>query len=97
MLQELLIMALATATVSVTVGQSKLFAPWRMWVKGHWRFLGELMSCPYCLGHWVAAGLVLEFSHRQSITSFANLLVWWLAVTGLSALISGSIGRLYGD
>ena len=104
MLNDLLIMALATATISVTIGQSKLFAPFRAWAKSKWQFVGELLSCPYCLGHWVAVIMVMEFSYHRGVYSYGitqaewfGLITWWLAITGLSALISGAIGRLYGD
>ena len=95
MLTDILIMALATATVSVTVGQSKLFAPLRAWVKEHWDLGGELISCPYCLGHWVALGVGPVY--WSGPVDVATVTTVWLATVALAALISGTIGRLYGE
>ena len=89
----IIILALATATASVTVAQSKAFKWLRDWTKDV-PALGDLLSCSYCLGHWVAGGLVLLCWHNAA---WLDLGVWWLAVTALAALISGAIGRLHGD
>jgi hypothetical protein len=88
-IQQLLILGLASATISTTLGSSKLFKPFRLWVTGRSDFLGELISCAYCLGHYSAAALTLWYLGFD--------IVGWLAVTAISALASGVIGRLYGD
>ncbi len=53
-----LYLSLVTASISFTVTETKLFLPFRDWVKERNSFLGELMSCGYCFGHWVAFSLV---------------------------------------
>lgn len=48
------ILSLAVASISFLVTETKLLLPLREWVKRKNRFLGELLSCGYCFGHWVA-------------------------------------------
>ena len=90
---ELLTLALATATVSVTVAQSKAFKWLRDWTMDV-PVLGDLLSCSYCLGHWVAGVIVLYYWWGYN---WLDIGIWWLAVTALAALVSGTIGRLHGD
>ena len=97
---DLVMLGLATATVSVTISQSKLFAPVRDKVSAGRPWLGELVSCPYCLGHWVAWCLCV---YNNWFTGMVfPVLLWpglltWLAVVSVSALVSGLIGRLHGE
>lgn len=95
MLQTIVELGLATSTVSVTVAQSRLFQPLRAWVSGVWPWMGELLSCPYCLGHWVAAILLL-LTTAGHVTPIGGLILW-LSVTAVSSLVSGIIGKLFGE
>lgn len=96
MLQEILILGLASATVSTTVGSSALFRPFRRWLAVKNTFLGELIGCPYCLGHWVAA-LLTATSFYGSVLTVWDYVVVWLAATAVSALVSGTLMRLMGE
>ena len=91
MLSELVYLSLASATVSVTVAQSKMFKPLRDKITARW--LSDLVSCSYCMGYWVAGALVLVTSYGK--LSIPEGVVVWLAVTGGAALVSGAIGKLY--
>ncbi|MES1209456.1 MAG: DUF1360 domain-containing protein, partial [Pseudomonadota bacterium] len=41
-----------------TIARERLFAPLRRALGGHDTWLGYLVSCPYCVSHWVAFLLV---------------------------------------
>jgi hypothetical protein len=62
------------------VTETKLFAPMRERVKGKSGFFGELVSCGYCLGHWMAFVMVLIYRPRL-------LEGWWLLDYFLTALV----------
>lgn len=94
MLSDLVVLSLATATISVTVTQSILFKPIRDRVSTHWTWGGDLIHCSYCLGHWVACVLVTISSISQGMGLVTGL-VSWLAVTAIAAMVSGLIERLY--
>ena len=57
-MEKIIWLSIVTASVSFTVTETKLFMPLREWMKKHNSFLGELLSCGYCFGHWVAFFLV---------------------------------------
>lgn len=73
--------AALTAILTLTISKGKIFAPLRERLEG--RFLGNLLSCPYCLMHWVAAGVLLgrgEFS----LFSWAMVMVVGAILFGLT-------------
>jgi hypothetical protein len=53
-----------TASVSFTVTETKLFKRLREWMKKKSTFFGELFSCGYCFGHWVAFALVAVYQPK---------------------------------
>lgn len=55
---KVILFSFATASISFTVTETKLFSPVRAWIKGRSTVLGKLFSCGYCLGRWVALALV---------------------------------------
>jgi hypothetical protein len=82
---EVIYLSLVTASISFTVTETKLFKPFREWVKGKSAFLGELVSCGYCFGHWVAFGLVAIYRPRLVESSWfldyflTALVIAWIA------------------
>ena len=48
-----------TAAIAFTVTETKIFRPLREWIKKRSTFLGDLLSCGYCFGHWLAFVLVV--------------------------------------
>jgi hypothetical protein len=77
---KVIYLSLVTASISFTVSQAKLFLPLREWAKRKIPRLGELLSCGYCLGHWVCFGLVAVYRPRL----FES---WWLFDYFLTALV----------
>lgn len=80
MLDMVLLLSLVTASISFTVSEAKVFLPVRAWAKKAPGPLGELLSCGYCLGHWVAFGLVAIYRPRL-------FNAWWLLDYFLTALV----------
>lgn len=74
-----------TASVAFTISETVLFAPMRAQVKRANPWLGKLVNCGDCLGHWVAFGLAAVYRPRlfQSgwfLDDFLTALVMaWLA------------------
>jgi len=73
-------LSFVTASISFAVTESKLFSQAREWVKKRNAFLGELISCSYCFGHWVAFALVAIYRLRL----FGG---WWLLDYFLASLV----------
>jgi len=81
-----LLLSAATASVAFTISETILFRSFREFVKARSAWLGKLFSCGYCLGHWVALGLVAAYRPRLFFSSYVGLdyaltvlLVAWVA------------------
>ena len=86
MIVEVLLLSLVTASISFTIAETKLFKPLRDWVhrKIPW---GEVLSCGYCLGHWVAFILVAIYRPRL-------FEMWWPLDYLLTALAIAWLGGI---
>ncbi len=77
---EALWLSLVTASVAFSLSETTVFAGARDWVKGRSVWLGKLAGCGYCLGHWIALGLVAVYRPKL----FER---WWLLDYFLTALV----------
>lgn len=75
-----LYLSLAVASISFTISETRLFAPLRTWIMDRNAFVGEIVSCGYCLGHWVAFALVFVYRPRL----FQS---WWMLDYVLTGLV----------
>lgn len=80
MIEKIIYLSFITASISFTITETKPFLPLREWVKRKNIFLGELISCGYCLGHWVAFVWVAIYRPRL----FES---WWLLDYFLTAIV----------
>jgi hypothetical protein len=82
---EVVLLSLVTASVAFTLCETTLFAGLREWVKARSAWLGKLVCCGYCLGHWIAFGLVAVYRPRLFQTWWVldyictGLIIAWLA------------------
>jgi len=76
----LIYLSLATASISFTITETKIFKPLREGLKRRSSFLGELFQCGYCLGHWVA--FLLTALYKPNLFNS-----WWPADYFLTALV----------
>ncbi len=67
-MENVLYLSLVTASIAFTVTETKLFLPFRERIKRGSSFLGELVSCGYCFGHWVAFALVAIYRPRLFVS-----------------------------
>jgi len=79
-LNHVLWLALVTASVAFTLCETTLFGGLRGWAKVRSAREEKLASCGYCLGHWVAFGLVAIYRPRL-------FEAWWLLDYVLTALV----------
>lgn len=96
-LGALAFIALAVASVSMTITKAKVFAPLREWVMDLNEWLGDLFSCPYCMSHWVALGAMLVFKPFVLYTEHpaADWTATWFALVTISSVFGGWIYRAY--
>lgn len=79
-MEQVILLSFVTASVAFTLSEAAIFAELREWLKGRNLWLGKLFGCGYCLGHWVAFGLVAVY--RPRLFEF-----WWPLDYFLTALV----------
>jgi hypothetical protein len=95
MLQDIIVLGLAVGTAATTLTQSKIFRWLQTGTERVHPLVNDLFNCAYCMGHWVAAAAVFLW-HPVNSTP-VELLALWLATTGVAALTSGMIGKLFSE
>ncbi len=84
-MEQVLYLSFVTAAVSFTVTEMKPFLPVREWARARNSILGELLSCGYCFGYWVAFALVAIYRPRLFVFwwpldyFFTALVIAWLS------------------
>ena len=69
-----ILLSLCVSTISITVTKSRFFLFLRHWANKHGWWLGTLLSCPYCLSHWVSGFLVILLSIFNPLIQLTNIL-----------------------
>lgn len=78
--------------ITVDEGPFGIFSRFRKWTAGlaaqaprySWRWtLGEIFSCPYCIGIYLALPAALPFSKG----SFTDFIIFWLAISGAQVFL----------
>ena len=62
---EVIFLGMASATISYTVADAKIFEGIRKYIKSKNIFFGSLISCFYCIGHWI--GFLLEIIYIPNL------------------------------
>lgn len=80
----LVVVAFATASISFTISWTMAFHWFRSMFDEESK-LGELVHCPYCLGHYVAWVVLLSFEELRpaALGDWPVLFISWFAVMGL--------------
>lgn len=82
---EAVYLSFVNASIAFTISETKIFRPFRDWISAKNKFLGEMLACGYCLGHWIAFALVAIYRPRLfygwwMLDYFSTaLLVAWLS------------------
>lgn len=92
---SLAIHAAAIAAASVTIARSRIFARPRALVSKLSPFLGEGISCHYCVSHWLASAVwVFDLMPSVNTNPFLDFVVMLFALVAGSTLVSGWMMRL---
>ena len=100
-----LLSAFAISAGSITLTRSAMFIPVRRWIaRDMGELAGALFRCHYCMSHWLSAAVIAVYqpmlistmlisTSEKSVGAlfWADLVVAWLALVGMSAIISGLI------
>ena len=84
-MEEVFWLSLVAASLAFTLSETQLFLPFREWLTGQSKFLGKLINCGYCTGHWIALVLVAIYkpiifdSYKVLGFLLSVLVIAWLA------------------
>src|SRR3954470_7940111 len=96
---RLLAVSLVVMGLSHTIARERIFAPVRARLGGKETWLGYLVSCPYCLSHWVAAVLVpLTGTYAIDVVphwGFASRALRWALSSILIAMMAAFLRVLF--
>lgn len=92
-----LVIALAASSLSLTLTQTELFAPWRRFAARIHPQIGHLASCFYCTSHWVVfAGIALyQPAIIHSGYALLDLLTTAFFTLTLATLTSGVMFKVF--
>lgn len=98
MILKAILLAMAVAAISFLLSHAEIFAGLRVWIRPRMIFLGRLIDCCYCLGHWITA-LLLIFMPVVLFGIFRPLdyILSWLVISWFSGILSMATSRLWGD
>ncbi|AIR05253.1 hypothetical protein JT31_11735 [Cedecea neteri] len=92
-----LMIALAAASISMTITQTELFAGLRRWTVKKNAMLGHLFQCFYCLSHWVVfAGMLI---YRPYLLHSGMPVIDWIMTAfvtlTLTTFVNGIIFKVF--
>jgi hypothetical protein len=88
LLLEMIFIALAVASISMTITKSNIMEKLRVLISKGGSWMKELIHCPYCLCHWLTAGIVCTF--YWEIYPFSMLILMIFGIITLACF--GSLG-----
>ncbi len=91
----LVLLAIADWLIATTISRARVFRPLRAAVKRRSDYLGEGISCQYCISHWVGFILAAIYQPRLLISGFwlVDVAVSAFIIIGLGALIARNLGH----
>ncbi len=96
-LWECLVIAIASASIAMTITQTEIFAPLREFATKKHSIIGHLFSCFYCFSHWVVIGGVTIYRPEilNSGNSFLNWIVSVFFTITLTAFVCGLMFKVF--
>jgi len=82
-----ILLSLCVSTISITITKTRIFLPLRHWAHKQGWWLGTLLSCPYCLSHWVSGFFVILVNVFNPVIGITNIL-WIDTVILIFATVS---------
>jgi hypothetical protein len=85
-------LGVACGAISLVVAKGKIFATFHDWLAPKFPILEELLSCPWCVSHWVAALLVLAY-HQTLRGGFIDYIVQVFVIVAISQVVAAIIRK----
>jgi hypothetical protein len=85
-------LGIACGAISLVIAKGNIFAGFHDWLDPKLPKLEELLSCPWCVSHWVAALLVLAY-YRTLCAGFVDYIVQVFVVVAISQVVAAIIRK----
>jgi hypothetical protein len=85
---QLLEIGVATGVAALTISRARPLRPLRWLIQKYSNWWGELISCPYCMSHWIGALLIAWGRGSPRYWHWAGLYqasLEWLVVVAIAA------------
>jgi hypothetical protein len=86
-LAVLLELGVACGAISLVIAKGKIFDKPHDWLALKFPFLDQLLSCTWCVSHWVSALLVLAY-RRSLCNSFLDYIVQVFVIVAISQVVA---------
>ena len=98
MILKVLSLVIATAAISFLLVHAEIFKHPRAWILRKSKFFGDLVSCCYCLGHWIAAVLIVIMPVRIYDTWLPlDYLLTWFVISWAAGVLSMLTSWIWGE
>lgn len=104
---SLLICGIAVERITEVIHAGEIFSPLRLWLGAQafknpikpskfWVWIQKLLTCAYCLSHWVAALLVWVLPGNYfELELLNNAFVKWMALVGVANLYHAAFNLVH--
>ena len=91
-----ILLSMVVASISFFISHTQLLEKQRKRIWWHNKFIPELLSCCYCLGHWVAVVVLIFFPVRLfGIFWPMDYILTWLVISWIAGLQSLVMAKLW--
>ena len=93
-----ILLSMVVASISFFISHSQLLEKLRERIGRSSTFLWQLITCSYCLGHWVAAALLILMPVRLfGVAWQVDFILSWIVISWMAGLQSLAASQLWGE
>jgi hypothetical protein len=92
---QFLFVSFAVASISYTISKSELFSVLREYTNEKFKTVYKIISCPYCLSHWLAVAGMLFVEPILFNNIYINIFIFTFVCVTLSSFWIGMISRAF--
>jgi hypothetical protein len=84
---NLVTLGIACGALSLVVAKGKIFSGFHDWLTPKFPIFEELLSCSWCVSHWISALLVLAY-YKSLCNGFIDYIVQVFVVVAISQVVA---------
>jgi hypothetical protein len=92
---DMALLSVSTGMVALTLTRSQITKPLRLRFINAPFMIGDLISCPYCMAHWVGFVALLMLWTAQHPLTWTGYVTVYFTIVGAAVLFIGIVQRLW--